>query len=165
MTKRLILMRHAKSDWDDPLLSDFERPLNRRGRDNAVRMGGWLKQHGFLPDAVLCSAAARTRETFALLDIDASVTFEQRLYLAPAQVMLRCLKTAEADTILMIGHNPGIAEFAHGLLAKAPDHVRFHDFPTCSTLVCDLPISKWADAVSRSAQVVDFIVPRDLSDQ
>ena len=164
MTKRLILMRHAKSGWDDPLLEDTERPLNERGLKSASALGKWLVDHGYRPDAVLSSSATRTRETFDRLNIDAPVTFKRELYLAPAGAMLKWLKTSTADTVLMVGHNPGIAEFADGILTSPPEHSRFDFYPTGATLICDFPITKWADAVSRSAQVVDFIVPRDLID-
>lgn len=164
MTKRLILMRHAKSGWDDPLLQDIERGLNDRGQKSATALGGWLKDHDYLPDEVLSSSATRTRETFDLLNMTAEVTFKRELYLAPAGVMFEWLKTCEADTVLMVGHNPGIAELAEAVLADLPDHNRFPFYPTGATLVCDFPVNKWAEAVPRSAQVVDFIVPRDLID-
>ena len=164
MNKRLILMRHAKSGWDDPLLADIERPLNERGRKSARALGGWLKEHGHMPDAVLSSSAARTRETFDRLNIKAPVTCKRELYLAPASVMLKWLKKCEGDTILMVGHNPGIANLAHGVLTEPPQHPRFDFYPTGATLICDFPITTWADAVPRSAHVVDFIVPRDLID-
>ncbi|WP_375280209.1 histidine phosphatase family protein [Pseudooctadecabacter sp.] len=162
MTKRLILMRHAKSGWDDPTLSDIDRPLNARGRADATALGGWLKDSAYLPDAVLCSAATRTRETLALLNIQATVTFMEGLYLAPPAHMMEALKDCSADTILLIGHNPGIGDLAQDIVTNAPDHKQFYDYPTGATLVCDLPITNWANAVSRSAQMVDFIVPRDL---
>ncbi|MBU2991643.1 histidine phosphatase family protein [Octadecabacter sp. 1_MG-2023] len=164
MTKRLILMRHAKSGWDDPLLSDIERPLNERGRKSATALGVWLSENGYLPDEVLCSSATRTGETFSRLAIDTPVTFKPDLYLASPNMLLKTLKQGTGDTVLMLAHNPGIAEFAEGILAAHPDHSRFLDYPTGATLVCDLPIEKWADAVPRSAHPVDFVIPRDLTD-
>ena len=164
MTKRLILMRHAKSGWDDPTLDDIERPLNERGRKSAAALGDWLNTNGYQPDAVISSSASRTRETFDLLNVDAAVTFKQELYLASAGVMLKWLKTCTDDTVLMVGHNPGIADLADRILMAPPEHNQFPFFPTGSTLVCDFPITNWADASSASAQVVDFIVPRDLID-
>ena len=65
--KLLTLLRHAKSDWGDPGLADFDRPLNERGRSDAPRMGKWMAVSGFVPDTVLCSTAVRTRETWALV--------------------------------------------------------------------------------------------------
>lgn len=164
MTKRLILMRHAKSGWDDPVLEDIERPLNARGRTSASALGTWLSDLGYVPDVVVSSSATRTRETFARLAIKAPVTFKPELYLAPAGVMLRELKRCEGETVLMVAHNPGIAELAEGLLLTPPEHSGFHNYPTGSTLVCDFPVEKWADAVPRSAHLVDFVVPRDLTD-
>lgn len=162
MTKRLILMRHAKSDWDDPLLEDIDRPLNARGRDSAAALGKWLAQHGFLPDEVVSSSAVRTRETLERLALKTDASFKPELYLAAAGTMLGVLKGCEGDSVLMVGHNPGIADLAEALLGVTPDHSRFLDYPTGATLVCDLPIQNWAEAVPRSAQFVDFVVPRDL---
>ena len=164
MTKRLILMRHAKSGWDDPLLQDIERPLNERGRKSATALGGWLKKHNYVPDTVLSSSATRTRETFEGLDVTAPTTFKRELYLAPAGVMLEWLRQSGGDTLLLIGHNPGIAELAETVLDALPDHTRFPFYPTGATLICDFPITNWADASSASARLVDFIVPRDLID-
>lgn len=163
MTKRLILMRHAKSGWDDPTLDDHDRPLNGRGRVSAGALGDWLRTKGILPDQALVSSAARTRETFARLGLACDAGFDRALYLAPPMAMMTALKAATGTTVLMIGHNPGIAELAHDLMAKLPDHTRFHDYPTCATLVADFEIDDWAALSAGTGTLVEFVIPRELT--
>ena len=85
------------------------------------------------------------------------------MYHGTPATLLDVLQRAQGDTVALVAHNPGIAFFADDIVAQAPKHRAFLDYPTCATLVCDFDINKWADAVSRSAQVVDFVVPKDLS--
>lgn len=163
MTLRLILMRHAKSDWDDPTLQDVDRSLNARGRRSASAIGKWLHARDLQIDPVLCSAAARTRETYALVaeEIEpvASVSFRDDLYLASPHLMFEMLKGLnDAQTVMMIAHNPGCAMLAEALVAKRPAHGQFLNYPTCATTIID-----FNDQIRQgSGQVVDFVVPRDL---
>ncbi|AKS44884.1 phosphohistidine phosphatase [Octadecabacter temperatus] len=166
MTKRLILIRHAKSSWEAPF-DDHARTLNARGQEAVTAIGGWLKSKGYLPDTIYSSDAARTMETterlVAALGTAPSITFKDNMYHAPPATLMRMLKKANGDTVALVAHNPGIAFFAEEIVAQKPDHRRFLDYPTCATLVCDFPINNWAEAVSRSGQVVDFVVPKDLA--
>lgn len=161
--KRLILVRHAKSDWSMEL-DDHARPLNKRGLRSAKALGEWLRSKGYLPDEVLCSTATRTRETLAGLGVEAATEFDRALYHAPASVMLETLQAARADCVLMIGHNPGIAAFARALPARAPAHPRFADYPTCATLVVDFDSPDWSSLTPGSGRVLDFVVPRELTE-
>ncbi|MGY6704085.1 SixA phosphatase family protein [Roseinatronobacter sp.] len=166
MTLRLILTRHAKSDWDNPLDSDHLRPLNPRGQRAAPAIGRWLVHNGYVPQQALVSDATRTRQTWEGLggQFPAAVPaqFEAALYHAGPDVMLRVLRTAQAQTVIMIGHNPGIAAFAQMLLRVPPTHPEFGRYPTCSTLVAEFDAGDWADVRYGSGQAVAFIVPRDL---
>lgn len=162
MTHTLILMRHAKSDWANPGLSDHDRPLNGRGAGDAPRMGEWLRRQGHIPDEVLCSTATRTRQTLDGLALTAPPRFVAALYHAEPGVMLATLHTATAATVLMIGHNPGIAAFAAALLDHAPDHPRFGDYPTCATLVARFDINHWHDLHWGQGTAIDFTIPADL---
>lgn len=159
--KRLILMRHAKSDWSDPRLDDRARPLNGRGRSSARMLGDWLRAHDLLPDAALVSDAARARETFARLKLVCDARFLSDLYGAGPDTMLRCLRRAQGETVLMIGHNPGIGWLAQTLVADPPPHPRFFDYPTGATLVAGFDIADWAEA--GTGRTVEFIVPRELT--
>lgn len=161
--KRLILMRHAKSDWSNAAASDHERTLNPRGQRSATAMGKWLRDHSLHPDHVVCSDAARTRETLARLNLgDVATTFTRKLYLAEPDVMAEALRTQTADCILMIAHNPGSAMLADMLLATAPTHPDFDRYPTCATLVADFDITHWRDLTPGTGTARHFIVPRDL---
>lgn len=166
MTKRLILIRHAKSSWDDPLMADHARPLNPRGQRAAEEIGEWLASRGLIPDEVLCSNATRTAETWARLSTHLPGAPEARLvptlYNASADVMMAVLRHATGGTVMMIGHNPGAAEFAHRLLVRAPLHPEFQKFPTGATLVAEFETDSWTEVEFGAAGPVDFVVPRDL---
>jgi phosphohistidine phosphatase len=120
-TRRLILLRHAKSDWPD--VPDRDRPLAKRGRRDAPRIGRWLHQHGYQPDVVVVSAATRTRQTWDLvapeLGGSPAVHFEPRAYAASALTLLYLAQELPARyrTALLIGHNPGLSELATSLAA------------------------------------------------
>lgn len=166
MTLRLILTRHAKSDWDNPLDTDHQRPLAPRGLRAAPAIGRWLAQHGYFPDQALVSDAARTRQTWGLLSAEypapPPVSFHSDLYHASPDTMQTILRQATGTCVQMIGHNPGIAEFVGRLVAIRPTHPAFARYPTCATLVADFDIATWADLTPYSGKLVDFIVPRDL---
>lgn len=161
--KRLILMRHAKSDWKTGQ-DDHDRPLNGRGRRAAAVLGDWLRQNGHLPDAVLCSSAQRTRETLDRLEIKAQAAYERSLYLADSEALETALKAAVGTRVLMLGHNPGIGDFAAELMERPVDHPRFQAYPTGATLVADFDIDDWRDLHLGTGRLVDFTVPRDLTD-
>ena len=164
--KRLILTRHAKSSWDDPETLDHDRPLNERGRAAAAELGVWLASRGYVPGEVLCSDALRTRKTWSglapALPGTPVLNLKPALYHAGPDVMLAVLRNATEDCVMMIGHNPGIAEFAGRLVARPPVSADFARFPTGATLVCDFTAASWADIEFGQATTVDFIVPREV---
>lgn len=160
--KRLILMRHAKSSWNDPLQSDHDRPLNGRGRRSATALGDWVRAQGYAVDQALVSTATRTRETFDRLALDCEATYLERLYHAGAHNMQAALLAATGDCVLMLGHNPGIAWFAHSLVSRMPDHPRFDDYPTCATLVAAFDIADWRELRAGTGAAEAFVIPRDL---
>jgi phosphohistidine phosphatase len=161
--KRLILMRHAKSSWDHPGMSDHERPLNARGIRSAKALGEWLTERNFTPDEILSSSSTRTRETFANLGLRGDVQWLDRLYHAAPEDMLRALMQATEHTVLMLGHNPGIAEFAQDVVEIAPDHPRFDDYPTGATLVAEFDIDDWSLLEMGTGRTLAFVVPRELT--
>lgn len=164
--KRLILTRHAKSSWDDPAMPDHDRPLNDRGRAAAVQLGVWLASRGYVPGEVLCSDALRTRKTWSglapALPGTPILRLKPALYHAGPDVMLAVLRHADADCVMVIGHNPGIAEFAARLVARAPANDAFQRYPTGATLVCDFVADSWAAIGFGQGAVMDFVVPSEV---
>lgn len=121
-TRQLLLLRHAKSSWDDVSLADFDRPLSPRGQKAAPRMGAEIARRGWLPDLALVSPAARTRQTFALTSAQwphplPPADHVQRLYEASAEVILTQARETpgSVDCLLVVGHNPGLEVFARKL--------------------------------------------------
>ncbi|MEM7732889.1 MAG: histidine phosphatase family protein [Pseudomonadota bacterium] len=156
-------MRHAKSSWDDPLVEDRDRVLNGRGRVSARVVGDWLRAKKYMPDQVLSSSSARTRETFSRLGFVCDAAFLDKLYLAGQDVMLDVLRGAKGDSVLMLGHNPGIAWFAQNMVQVPPPHPRFFDYPTCATLVAEFDVEDWREVGTGSGKAVDFVIPRELT--
>jgi phosphohistidine phosphatase len=122
--RQLLLLRHAKSSWDDPRLPDHARPLNARGRRSALAMGDAMRDLGLAPDVVLVSSARRTLQTLeALAPIEGSPLVEpmDALYLAPWHGLLEALRGVRetARSVLLIGHNPGLHELAMALAGPA----------------------------------------------
>ena len=159
---KLILLRHAKSDWDDPFLSDHDRPLNKRGRRSAKALGTWLKETGHLPDLTLCSTAVRAQETLTRLELPShEVTFVKRMYHATEDTLLIQAQEAEADILLMVGHNPGIGTLAQILPRDRVVDGDFERYPTGACLVLE-----FTGAIEpRAGQLIDFMVPRRLLPQ
>lgn len=162
--KRLILMRHAKSDWSAGISSDHDRPLNPRGRKAAADLGNWLRDMALAPDQVLCSSSMRTRETLVRLDLapETEVHFDRTLYLADHMAILNALRVARGEGVLMLGHNPGIGIFAEAIVSAPPAHPQFHQYPTGATLVADFDIDDWGQANWGTANARHFVVPRAL---
>ena len=166
MTLRLILIRHAKSSWDDPFGDDHARVLNKRGRASAEAIGAWLAAQGHIPDVVLCSDAARTQETAALilpaLAPNPTLELSGRIYHAAPDTILDLIHQQTTQTVAVIGHNPGIGMLANALVTTPPAHHRFSDYPTCATTVIDFDVGGWRELEPKSGQCKAFVVPRDL---
>lgn len=159
---RLILTRHAKSSWEDPSRPDHERPLNDRGRRSARALGDWLASRGYEPEEVLCSPSQRTRETWegiaaAPLEVRPNIRYEPKLYHATPETMLAILHSATAPTVMMLGHNPGIAAFAAMLPARPPVDPEFRRYPTAATLVVDFQVGDWSQVRLGQGSVLDFV--------
>jgi len=160
--RELMLLRHAKSAWDDPLADDFDRALNDRGRKAATAMGDWIRRNDLEPDQVLCSAAARTVETWERMMLEAEAKFSPGLYHAGADAMFAALQGASGERVMLVGHNPGIAALAALLVQNAPPHDRFGDYPTASLLVARFEIDDWKKLEHRQGSVRHFLTPHDI---
>ena len=167
VSRRLVLLRHAKSDWPD--VADHERPLAKRGRRDAPAVGRWLGESGHVPDAVVCSTALRARQTWELASAGLAeavpqaapaVSFEPRVYEATVLGLLMLVREFPPDwrTALVIGHNPGLAELTTGL--AGPEQQPPPHFPTAAVAVLGLP-GPWTEAGPGEARLLAFTVPAD----
>lgn len=164
MTKTVILIRHAKSSWADPMADDFERVLNTRGRTAAPKIGKWIADVDQIPDVMLVSNAARTVETAQIIrdswGTDVAMHFEASFYHAAPDTLLDVLQNRPETKIAIVGHNPGIALLAHGLVSDAPDHPRFQDYPTGASTVIKFD----GEIEPGRGTCVGFAIPNDMSD-
>ena len=160
--KTLILMRHAKSGWDNPDLRDRDRPLNKRGQRAAPMVGAWLAAKGYVPDVALVSDARRTQETWALLGLNTKQETLASLYLADPRDMLSEIAKADGDCVMVLGHNPGMGELSAELCADWPKHEQFMRFPTASVCVLTFQTDDWGQLTEGSGTLVDFVTPGDL---
>jgi phosphohistidine phosphatase len=167
MPRRLLLIRHAKSSWDEPSLADRDRPLTDRGLRAAERMGHHLRDEGLVPELVWCSTARRTRETLERLALpDGEVRFEEELYGADADELLVRIRTAPETTtsLAVIAHNPGLHDLAVGLSASEPRAAASRlrvKLPTGALVVfrVDPP---WADIEPGRVRLASFVTPKEL---
>ena len=170
-TRQLLLLRHAKSNWDDPALADFDRPLSGRGLKTAPLVGRRLATRGWLPDMALVSPALRTRDTWRLVAAQWTVTvpveFLDALYAATAADILAQVQHAGASVrnLLVIGHNPGLEEFARKMAGAASDDAAFtrlsKKFPTAA-LARFVVDRDWAGLAIGTARLTHFLRPKDL---
>jgi len=166
--KTLSLLRHAKSGWDDPSLSDFARPLNARGRGAARAMGRELRALGLGWDCVLASPAARVTETIDGLAESygpLAPVYDERIYLAPLDTLLELVRATDDAhaTLLIVGHNPGMERLAL-LLSRGG---ALHDelalkYPTGALAEIAFPVDHWRDVAESGGTLARFLRPRDL---
>ena len=164
----LYLLRHAKSSWADDTLADHERPLAERGVRNAKRMAAHLLDVQVEPELVLCSSAVRTRQTLDLVQPsirDAPVGIEDGLYGATAETLLERLRAVpeSVDSVLLIGHNPGLHDLAVLLAASGPrlDELTTK-FPTGALATLELDSRTWLSVHHGDATLVDYAIPRQF---
>lgn len=167
MNFHLYLMRHAKSDWSDQGLSDFNRPLNSRGQKNARQIGLWMAKNDFLPDKIISSAAVRAKQTTELLvqqldHIDIKdVEFDKELYLASDDELIEQIQLYKADnnSLMLIAHNPGMEQLVNFLMKKDTGMVRM--------TTANLAIFKYADSLFDpeidKGELIELIKPRELT--
>jgi len=169
MTRELLLLRHAKSSWKKPELRDFDRPLNKRGKQDAERMGRLLRERELLPDSVLSSTAKRARATLKRLRQAAgiakgAVIWRDDLYLAELDALLTILAEAPpaARRVLLIGHNPGLEMLTRHLGGGAiPEPSDGKLVPTAALVRLQLP-DDWSDLPAGAAKLALITRPRDV---
>lgn len=169
MSRELLILRHAKSDWSDDALSDFERPLTKRGKRDAPLVGAWLYREGLVPDCVLSSPAARARDTALkvckALDFKKKrITWDADLYDAGLEALLAALARCPADApiVLLVAHNPGLEELLKHLLGTDdPDPNDDKLLPTATLARLEMP-DDWSRLDAGCAVLLAIVRPKGL---
>lgn len=158
--KKLYLIRHAKSDWSNPNLEDFDRPLNKRGERNAPFMAEILKQKNANPDIIISSPAYRTKKTAKLIKkgiaFKGEILFDEHLYEASLPTILETVNYIDDDfdKVFLVGHNPSLNMLAFYL-------VDFNEnIPTCGILEIELKCDSWREVNKKCAKLLSFEYPK-----
>ena len=166
--RRLMLLRHAKTERAGPGERDRDRKLMKRGRSDAPAIGAYMAHHGLIPDVALVSPAKRAQETWAL----AAPAFaraprtvsDERIYNASPDALIAVLgETRKAHTLLLVGHNPGLQDLAAQLIASGDVEMREQlkeKLPTSGLVVIDLPIDDWSLIHPHAGRLERFVSPR-----
>ena len=160
--KELLIMRHAKSSWDPKYRTDFERPLNKRGRKAAPRMGEFLADRDLLPDLIVSSPAERAKQTAELLmeasDYDGESHLDHGIYHAYSGDLLMVVQALpnEVERVMLVGHNPGFEMLVEQLCGGA---VRM---PTAAIAYVVLPTVSWADVDTETGELQWLVTPKLL---
>ena len=170
--KKLTLLRHAKSGWDDPVSRDFDRPLNAKGQRAANRIGRYLRDRHIRFDHVVASPAVRVVETIEHVAAGAgeliAPSWDKRIYLASAVSLLDVVQEADDryDSLLLVGHNPGLEDLVLMMVPDKPgDEARDQieeKFPTASIAELSFPVDRWEDVRPNQGTLSLFVRPRDL---
>ena len=174
--RRLMLLRHAKTEHDAPSGHDQDRRLDDRGRLDAAAVGGWIGRHLPIPEVVLVSTAVRAQQTWdlawlAMKDRIAAPRVEHldELYGAEPTQLLKILRLAEAQApkqIMLVGHNPGLHDFVLRLTREDENALREQvsgNLPTAAAVMIELPANRWNEVEWGSGQIRELILPRELS--
>lgn len=162
--KTLLLLRHAKSDWGNAGLRDFDRPLAKRGLKDAPRMGEVVKKQGVLPNFILCSPALRAKETMELFKqaakLDAKVEFEQNIYEASSAELIKLVRHLpnQYPCVLMVGHNPGFESLLSRLIGSD------RQMPTAALACIEFQIDAWEDVEDSEGNLLWFSIPKSTDD-
>jgi phosphohistidine phosphatase len=173
---RLFLLRHAKSDWVNKGLDDFDRSLSPRGLKAAPRIGAYMRERNYVPNLVKCSSSKRTRETWDRMahffEPAPEFVYLRSLYLAqPKDILAEIRRTPNAcSNLLLIGHNPGIGALALALAALPEDQDEkmrkerlAEKFPTACLAVFDFTTGDWRQVKPLSGRLTDYMQAKDLS--
>ena len=166
--RTLYLLRHAKSDWDDPELSDFDRPLAPRGVDACARIAAHMRAEGIAPELVLCSPARRAKETLEGLGDaigEGAVRFEKDIYEATESDLLGVVHPTDpaVSSVMLIGHNPSIERLALLLCEEGDllDSLRAK-YPTAALATLAIPSTEWRELRLGGATLAAFVKPKEL---
>jgi phosphohistidine phosphatase len=169
--RRLMLLRHAKSEWSNPGARDHDRVLAERGRESAPKIGSYMTRHALRPDLILASTATRVRQTVDLLlpafAKPPKTLYDDRLYEVEGGKLLDVIKETppEVHALMLVGHNPGIAELAELLIGTGDVETRqrlLEKFPTAGLAVIDFPLDDWKKLHHKAGRLDRFVVPRAI---
>ena len=169
--KNLMLLRHAKSTWDDPVERDFDRPLNGRGRRAAHRMGQYLRDEGLDFDQVVASPALRVQQTLGGVEdgLGSALTplYDRRIYMASASTLLDLVHALDDQhgRVLLVGHNPGLEDLVLMLVPQTQAGLRDEvevKYPTATLAELSFATDRWAAIDVRSGTLERFVRPREL---
>jgi phosphohistidine phosphatase len=166
--KLLGLLRHAKSDWDDIDLKDFDRGLNGRGRKGARLMGKHIADYGVNWERAVASPAERVKLTLEASALKLDIAWEQQVYEAASTTLMQVLNELEGDpaSVLLVGHNPGLHELLFALVPAEAEDALFEEatekFPTAAFAVLECDIERWSELGPGIARIIHFARPRDL---
>ncbi len=168
MNLYLYIMRHAKSDWSGPQISDFERPINKRGTRNAMRIGEWMNENNHIPQKIISSPAVRAKETIELVTEQISkfnledLTYEDELYLAGFTQLIEFINTYKdkVQSLMLVGHNPGIENLVNYLCDKSGDKETI--VTTANLFIFKFSSDSFNTAVD-TIELVEAIKPRELN--
>ncbi len=160
--KKLLLLRHAKSDWGDASLPDFERPLNERGRRAAPLIGRFMREQELHPQLVIASPAQRTMETASLViaasGIEAEMRYDERIYEAQVGNLLQVISEIDdrKTEVLLVGHNPGVESLIEYLTGET------RRVPTAALASITLDVERWREASARGGHLEWFVKAKEL---
>lgn len=161
--KTLYIIRHAKSSWDSSSKSDFDRPLNQRGKRDAPLMGSVLKHRGILPDLILSSPSKRAKKTALIIAEqigykEDDILFDENLYLASLDEILEIIQHVDSDikTLFVVAHNPGMTDFVNHFCKE-----KISNLPTTGVFSMEFDVSDWKSIKSESAQNCFFDYPKN----
>ena len=168
MNLYLYIMRHAKSDWSGPQISDFERPINKRGTRNAIRVGQWMNENNHIPQKIISSPALRAKETIELVVEQISkfnledLTYEDELYLAGFTQLIEFINTFKdkVQSLMLVGHNPGIENLVNYLCDRSGDKETI--VTTANLFIFKFSSDSFNTAVD-IIELVEAIKPRELN--
>ena len=168
MNLYLYIMRHAKSDWSGSQKSDFDRPINKRGTRNAIRIGGWMNENNHTPQKIISSPALRAKETIELVIEQISkfniedLTYEDELYLAGFTQLIEFINTYKdkVQSLMLVGHNPGIENLVNYLCDKSGDKETI--VTTANLFIFKFSSDSFNTAVD-TIELVEAIKPRELN--
>jgi phosphohistidine phosphatase len=162
--KTIHLLRHAKSSWKDAGMSDFERPLNERGRESAPLVGQFIRKQKIRPDLILSSPAERARQTAALVikaaNLAAELRFDERIYEADAARLLDVVSQIDepVGVALLVGHNPGMEDLIETLTGEK------QSMPTAALARIILDVEKWSKVRERAGRLDWLVRVKELAD-